>query len=90
MCFILWIIFFHFLGKKSSDYIFHFLEKKVQIIYFSLSWKKNIRIKYFSLSWKKKKFGLYIFHFFLKKIILRNIYFLAKDCEEIEIFGRYK
>ena len=54
MCFILWIIFFHFLGKKSSDYIFftfwlkkfrlnifHFLGKKVRIIYFSKEGKNS-------------------------------------------------
>ena len=51
MCFILRIIFFHFLGKKKVSikflekkfglYIFHFLEKKVRIIYFSLFWKKD-------------------------------------------------
>ena len=54
MCFILRIIFFHFLGKKKvwikfftffekkfGLYIFHFLEKKVRIIYYSLFWKKD-------------------------------------------------
>ena len=50
MCFILRIIFFHFLGKKIG---LNFWRKSSDYIFFTF-WKKN--------------FGLYIFHYFGKKM----------------------
>ena len=54
MCFILRIIFFHFLGKKKFGLNF---------------WRKSSDYIFFTF-WKKK-FGLYIFHYFGKKMAKR-------------------
>ena len=57
MCFILRIIFFHFLGKKKVWIkFFTFLKKSSDYIFFTF--------------WKKK-FGLYIIHYFGKKMAKR-------------------